>query len=79
MRIVYAKRTGRGLFCACRGRRTLKRGGFVPLYSLGGGGGGVTAPAVRAADTAVDNNMQGGAVSPEQMKRITQKVKNIRF
>ena len=78
MKIIYPRKTGRGLHCTCKGRRVLKRGGYVPLLlskDLGSG----TATLRVERDVNSDNNIIGGTVGPERLKRITEKVKNIRF
>lgn len=69
MRIVYPRKTGRGLHCSCRGRRTLRRGGYLPLLlskDLG-------------SFAEKDDNVTGGTISGAKIARITEKVKNIRF
>jgi len=80
MKIVYPKKTGRGLHCSCKGRRVLKRGGYVPLLlSKELGSGTATLSQNGSDDVAFDNNVVGGTIGAERLKRITEKVKNIRF
>lgn len=80
MKIVYPQKTGRGLHCSCKGRRVLKRGGYVPLLLSKDLGSGTARLSQNGSDdVAFDNNVIGGAVSHERLKRITEKVKNIRF
>lgn len=79
MKIVYPKKTGRGLHCSCKGRRVLKRGGYVPLLLSKDLGSGVATLRIENDVSSSDNNVIGGSVSHERLKRITEKVKNIRF
>lgn len=80
MKIVYPKKTGRGLHCSCKGRRVLKRGGYVPLLLSKDLGSGTARLSQNGSDdVAFDNNVIGGSVGVERLKRITEKVKNIRF
>jgi len=80
MKIVYPKKTGRGLHCSCKGRRVLKRGGYIPLLLSKDLGSGTATLSQNGSDNvAVDNNVIGGSVGIERLKRITEKVKNIRF
>ena len=78
MRIVYhPRKTGRGLYCSCKGRRVLKRGGYVPLLLSKDLGSGTAT--LSQNDVNSDNNIIGGTLPKDTMKRITDKVKNIRF
>jgi hypothetical protein len=79
MKIVYPKKTGRGLHCSCKGRRVLKRGGYVPLLLSKNLGSGTATVRVESDVSSSDNNVVGGSVGVERLKRITEKVKNIRF
>ena len=78
MRIIYPRKTSRGLHCTLRSRRTLKRGGYVPLLLSKDLGSGDTRLSVER-DVNSDNNIVGGTVSNEILKRIGGKLKNIRF
>lgn len=78
MRIVYhPRKTGRGLHCACRGRRVLKRGGYVPLLLSKDLGSGTAR--LSQNDVNSDNNIVGGTVQPHYMKALRQKLGNIKF
>lgn len=77
MRIVYPKKTGAGSFCTCQGRRVLKRGGYIPLLLSKDLGSGTAT--LSQNDVSSDNNIIGGTVAPERLRRITEKMKNIRF
>ena len=79
MKIIYPTKTGRGLYCSCKGRRVLKRGGYVPMLLSKDLGSGTATVRVENDVSSSDNNVIGGSVGVERLKRITDKVKNIRF
>lgn len=57
----------------------VRRGGYIPLLLQKGLGSG-TAPAASAVNAAIaDANIQGGTITPDKLRRITDKIKNIKF
>ena len=73
-------KTGRGIYIGTKKHKHVcKRGGYIPLLLQKGHGSG-TAPAASAVNTAIaDANIQGGMITAYKLKRITEKIKRIKF